>query len=149
MANRGRARPGHVVISKSFLGHFPLRIGTVPVLRYFSVVRKTPHGVETRQHSREAFGTPAFGGGFFLTHHWARTNTDAGSFRANQREATVSDAMALVCCARCAHMHSGLRSGCPQCGIKLIDDLSHPTASTSAPAKEQLRHEQFPRPTRR
>ena len=92
MANRGGARPGHVVISKSFLGHFPLRIGTVPVLRYFLVVRKTPHGVETRQHSREAFGTPAFGGGFFLTHHWARTNTDAASFRANQREATVSHA---------------------------------------------------------
>ena len=34
--------------------------------RYSLEVRKKTPGVETRSHSRRAFGTPAFGGGFVL-----------------------------------------------------------------------------------
>lgn len=33
--------------------------------------------------------------------------------------------MGIVCCANCGHQHSGLRTGCPQCGMKPGQVLSH------------------------
>ena len=33
--------------------------------------------------------------------------------------------MGIVCCANCGHQHSGLRLGCPQCGMKPGQVLSH------------------------
>tara|TARA_B100002051_G_scaffold135175_1_gene128410 strand:- start:1677 stop:1946 length:270 start_codon:yes stop_codon:yes gene_type:complete len=50
-------------------------------------------------------------------HHWWQLgkNTDVCCDLNDQRGASATTTMALICCATCGHMHSSLRRDCPQC----------------------------------